>query len=264
MSAAPPSESPTTVELGGGFVFVRRPDGQSAILVPHLQSAGVAGMMSTTNVNARDSQELRAWLSQWGFEDAMPLVQVNQVHGTTVVVADASADAATDADGIMSDARGVLLTVKAADCAPVWIADMASTRFALLHAGWRGVADGIIAAAIDVLAAQGSNAAELSVAVGPHLGSCCFEVGPEVAQRFGAIGEAVLPAQRLIVQRRRDDSCALDLSAAIHADLNDVGVRDEQVFVATACTRCHPEIFHSYRRNGAGGPLMAAVAARRA
>ena len=262
MSAAP-SEAPATVELGGGFIYVRRPDGRAAILAPHLQSAGVAGMMSPSSVNARDASELRTWLEHWGFETSLPIAQVNQVHGVAVVKArpdDASPD---ESDGLWFDGDGLILSIKAADCAPVWLADMASKRFALVHAGWRGVADGIIASAVDALAAGGSEAQELAVAVGPHLRPCCFEVGPEVAERFAAIEGAIKSADQLRVQRRRDDSVSLDLAAAILADLSDLGVRGEQVFVATACTHCHPDLFHSYRRNGSGGPLMAAIAARR-
>jgi purine-nucleoside/S-methyl-5'-thioadenosine phosphorylase / adenosine deaminase len=257
-----PSEAPATVELGGGFIYVRRPDGRAAVLAPHLQSAGVAGMMSPSLVNARDAGELRSWLEDWGFEPALPVAQVNQVHGTEIIAA-SEAGTASEADGLWSDAGGIILTVKAADCAPVWLADMSSKRFALVHAGWRGVANGIIAVAIDALAAAGSKMDELAVAVGPHLRPCCFEVGPEVADRFASIGGAVLPASVLTAPRQRQDSVALDLSAAMRADLGDLGVRDEQIFIATACTRCHPELFHSYRRNGSGGPLMAAVAARR-
>jgi YfiH family protein len=261
--SAAPSEAPATVELGGGFIYVRRPDGYAAILVPHLQSAGVAGMMSTSRVNGRSVDELRAWLEQWGFEPALPLAQVNQVHGTAVVRAQPDEGASADADGLWSDSGGCILAVKAADCAPIWLADMSSKRFALVHAGWRGVAAGIVASAIDAFAAEGSKTEELAVAVGPHLRPCCFEVGPEVAKLFSAVEGAVLPAEQMAAPRLRDDSMALDLSAAIRADLSDLGVRDEQIFVATACTRCHPELFHSYRRNGSGGPLMAGVAARR-
>ncbi len=262
MSAAP-SEAPATVELGGGFIYVRRPDGRAAILAPHLQTAGVAGMMSPSSVNARDANDFRIWLEHWGFDASLPTAQVNQVHGVAVVRARPDDTSADDADGLWFDGDGLILSVKAADCAPVWLADMASKRFALVHAGWRGVAEGIMASAIDALAAGGLEAPELAVAIGPHLRPCCFEVGPEVAERFAAIEGAVKSADQLQVPRRRDDSVSLDLAAAILADLSDLGVRGEQVFVATACTRCHPELFHSYRRNGSGGPLMAAVAARR-
>jgi len=74
----------TTVELGGGFIHVRRHDGAAATFVPHLQSAGVMGLVSPVSVNARDGGELRAWLGAWGFEPARPLAQVEQVHGKDV------------------------------------------------------------------------------------------------------------------------------------------------------------------------------------
>lgn len=265
--SAPPSEAPATVELGDGFIYVRRPDGRAAILAPHLQSAAVAGMMTPASVNARAAGELRDWLSSWGLEPSMPLAQVDQVHGTAVMEVGSQAAAAGtqgQADGMWSDSAEVILAVKAADCAPVWLADVASQRFAVVHAGWRGVADGIIAKVVNALRAQGTQVGDLTVAVGPHLRPCCFEIGPEVAQRFSHVEGALAPADGLTPTRLRSDSVALDLSAAIRADLAGCGVRDEQIFTATACTRCHPELFHSYRRNGSGGPLMAAVAARRA
>jgi YfiH family protein len=217
-------------------------------------------MMSPQAVNARHVDEIRDWLDAWGFASS-PLAQVEQVHGTDIVAA--RADSMQPADGLYANGDAVILCVKAADCAPVWFADMSTNRFALVHAGWRGVASGILAAAVRAMTARGSGPSELAVAVGPHLQRCCFEVGPDVAQRFAAVPGAVLVPEKLTTPRTRDDSVALDLSAAIKASLHDAGVRDEQTFVATACTRCHPELFHSYRRNGAGGPLMAAIAARR-
>ena len=265
--SAPPSEAPATVELGDGFIFVRRPDGRAAVLAPHLQSAAVAGMMTPASVNARDAGELREWLSSWGLEPSMSLAQVDQVHGTSVIEVGAPAVSARtygQADGMWSDSGEVILVVKAADCAPVWLADVASQRFAVVHAGWRGVADGIIVKAVQALRDQGTDVSALTVAVGPHLRPCCFEIGPEVAQRFSHIDGALAPAAGLKPERLRSDSVALDLSVAIQSALAECGVRGEQVFTATACTRCHPELFHSYRRNGSGGPLMAAVAARRA
>ena len=259
MSPAPSGAA--AVELGGGFIYVRRPDGREAIFVPHLQSAGVTGMMSPHSVNARETADVRAWLDAWGFGPDHALAHVEQVHGAKVVAA--NGDATRSADGMYADIDDIVLCVKAADCAPVWFADMSANRFALVHAGWRGVASGIVRAAVGALTARGSAASELAVAIGPHLQRCCFEVGPEVAQRFADVPGAVLAADTLTVERKRSDSVALDLSAAIRHSLHDAGVREEQTFVSTACTRCHPEYFHSYRRNGSGGPLMAAIAARR-
>jgi purine-nucleoside/S-methyl-5'-thioadenosine phosphorylase / adenosine deaminase len=260
--SAAPSDAAETVELGGGFLHVRRPDGSAATFVPHLQSAGVAGLVSPASVNARDIAELRGWLAAWGFGAARPLAQVEQVHGKDVVELPLAREAA-QADGLVAAGGDAILSVKAADCAPVWFADMASDRFALVHAGWRGVGAGVIAAATDALVSFGTKPEDLAVAIGPHLRPCCFEVGPEVAQGFARDAGAVLAPTSLTCARKREDGVALDLAAAIRSRLHDVGVREEQIFTATACTRCHAALFHSYRRNGAGGPLMAAIAARR-
>jgi copper oxidase (laccase) domain-containing protein len=97
--------------------------------------------------------------------------------------------------------------------------------------------------------------------VGPHIGPCCFEVGPEVARRFEDDPGAVVSAAELRVKRSRRDSQALDLNAVIYRRLAASGVPPEAITAATACTRCETSILHSYRRNGKGGPLMAAVAA---
>lgn len=259
--SAPLRSATRAVELGGGFIFVERGDGEGAILAPHLQNAGVTGVMSPKSVDARKESEVATWARSWGLMSAP--ASVTQVHGA-VVVSVPPLEHDEDADGMWSDDPNVVLCVRAADCAPVWLVDTASQRFALLHAGWRGAAADIAANAVDELHEHGTDPVDLAVAIGPHLQPCCFEVGPEVAAQFSRWSDAVLPATRLTAARQRDDSVALDLTAALSAQLRAAGVRAQEVFAATACTRCNPEIFHSYRRNGSGGPLMGALAARRA
>lgn len=260
--SAQPRNMAGAIELGGGFILVERQDGECAVLAPHIQSAGVLGMMSPKSVNARNEAEVSNWLQRWNILSRGPYARVHQVHGIAVLrVPPLAADA--EADGMWSDSADLVLGIKAADCAPVWLVDTASQRFALLHAGWRGVAAGIVQSAVDALRRDGSDPAQLVVAIGPHLQSCCFEVGPEVADNFSKWPNGVLPASRLVAQRQRSDSFALDLAAVLGEQLCAVGVREEEIFSATACTRCSAAIFHSYRRNGAGGPLMAAIAARK-
>lgn len=263
MSSAIPRDAPGTTELGDGFIYVRRPSGEAATLAPHLQGAGVCGMLTPASVNARDETALRRWLQQWGFAAGIPIAGVNQVHGKSVVRMPAGSKSSVDADGMWSDAPRVVLAVKAADCAPVWLADEASKRFALVHAGWRGVWEGVLASAVEALVAAGTAPEILTVAIGPHLQSCCFEVGPDVAALFSSVAGAVLAPSTLKAPRQRSDGSTLDLSAVMRDRLCEIGVRGERIFISSACTRCHPEMFHSYRRNGGGGPLMAAVAMRR-
>jgi YfiH family protein len=216
--------------------------------------------MSTAAVNARLAEDIGRFAQAAGVR-AVDLATVQQAHGATVVKVPPMQPHVA-ADGLWSDDEAVL-AVKVADCAPVWLADTASRRFALLHAGWRGVSAGIAASAVAALAQAGTDPARLAVAVGPHLQSCCFEVGPEVAERFSRWPKSVKPGAQLRAERSRSDSFALDLGAAITAQLREAGVAEESISLATACTRCNPHhLFHSYRRNGAGGPLMVALAAR--
>lgn len=257
----PVSGGAATSDLGGGFVLTHLQHGESAVHAAPLTGAGVTAMMSTQSVNARNADETLEWVRSAGLAtDA--LTAVAQVHGADIARASPGASSGT-ADGLLTDDAALVLSVKIADCAPIWIADRASSRFALLHAGWRGVSSHIATNAVASMRAAGSDPANLVAAVGPHLQSCCFEVGPEVAERFSRWPRSVKPADDLRAPRIRNDSFAIDLGIAIAAQLREAGVTEDAVFVASACTRCSPIGFHSYRRNGAGGPLMIAVAARR-
>jgi len=257
----PPQPQPTTVNLGGGFVYLRRADGHSAIVASGLAGSGAIGIMSTADVDARADDALRRWLQWWAFPEHARLRRVNQVHGAHVIDAASYNGAAPDADGIWTRSPADVLIIKAADCAPVWLVDQGTKTIALIHAGWRGVTAGIIEQAVDTLARVGAASSDLRAAIGPRIGACCFEVGPEVAERFEQDPGAVLPPGTLVVKQNRPDGLALDLGAIIAHRLASSGVLPDAVALSTACTRCHPELLHSYRRNGSGGPLMAAVGA---
>lgn len=251
---------PTTVDLGGGFVFIRRVDGHAAIMASSLADTGAVGMMSPPDIDARDDGQFRQWLQSWAFPDHARLRRVNQVHGSSVVAASSYNGGAPDADGLWTRDPADVLVIRAADCAPVWIVDPVHKTLALVHAGWRGVAAGIVDRALAALDGAGAHRQYLHAAIGPHIGPCCFEVGPEVSGLFlddGAVG----PSDRLVVDRKRADGMSLDLGAAIASRLLAGGVDATRVDAARACTRCHPDLLHSYRRNGTGGPLMGAIAA---
>jgi len=223
-------------------------------------SVDFLALMSTAAVDARSEGDLRGWLGSSGIGSEGELVTVNQVHGSTVLHAVASNPPA-EADGIWTEARSTALVVKTADCAPVWIlTEGERTAFGLVHAGWRGLAAGIIETAVSaLLGAAAGKSNRLRAAIGPHLRPCCFEVGPEVAALYAHVPGVLQPASALTADRIRHDSVSLDLSGAIVAQFAGCGIAAESVSVATACTRCNPTLLHSYRRNGAGGPLMAAV-----
>jgi hypothetical protein len=150
-----------------------------------------------------------------------------QIHGTVVRRA-RPGDRRERADGLWTDEPGVAMLAMTADCLPIALARTNGERpaLAILHVGWRGLAEGVVARGV---AAVGGR---LAAAIGPAIGPCCYEVGPEVAGHFGA---------ELTTGGR------LDLWTAAERSLRSAGV--EEVERTDLCTACHPELFFSHRRD---------------
>jgi YfiH family protein len=192
---------------------------------------------------------------------AGPLHVARQVHGAEVVRArpgdDLEALGRVEADAICADAPGLAVGVFVADCIPALLADPATGVFGAAHAGWRGVVAGVLPATVRALAALGARPADLHVALGPAIGACCFEVGPEVVAAFeGAdLGGAVRPSPRGRADRRH-----VDLLWAARRQLERAGLDPEAVDAGAGCTSCDRARFYSFRRDGrATGQLMGVI-----
>ncbi|MDP8956407.1 MAG: polyphenol oxidase family protein, partial [Actinomycetota bacterium] len=144
-------------------------------------------------------------------------------------------------DGLITSERGVALGILTADCFPVVLADPRRGMLAVVHAGWRGVAAGIVGKAV----ATFGDARSIVSIVGPGVGSDHYEVGEDVASAVshGAEGDAVI--------RRDDGRVHLDLGATIERSLRACGV--QRVECTGICTACEMERFFSYRRDGVTG-----------
>jgi YfiH family protein len=185
-----------------------------------------------------------------------PFTFVEQVHGAGVAEItddlggrgfDPADDAIPGADALWSRSRGTALAVMAADCLPIAVASPVEGILMLVHAGWRGLAAGLLQAAMARFADPGVAKA----AIGPAIGSCHYRVGAEViaAVDRGSGGAAVWVS--------RDGHPYLDLAATAAGALRATGVTE--VEAAGECTACHPERFFSHRRDGPTG-RQAAVA----
>jgi len=196
------------------------------------------------------------FLAAAGFAAANATV-LRQVHGDTVVHARA-AGVPTDADGafwLSSDGLAGLPSVRSADCVPVLIAARDGSAVAAVHAGWRGTAAAIAARAVELLAERGIAPGTLVAAIGPAIGPCCYPVGREVF-------EAVLrtPPGPAAAAEETPAGLRLDLKDVNRRQLAAAGVPWEHVHVCPECTSCRPDLFFSYRRDGAGtGRMLAAV-----
>jgi YfiH family protein len=150
-----------------------------------------------------------------------------------------------DADALMTSLPGIALAVSTADCVPVLVVDPEHRVVGVAHAGWRGLAGGVIAELTrSMREAFGTRAEASRAAVGPAIGPCCYPVGEEV---ITALGTADRHAAFLPVAARSH----LDLWTTSERQLVAAGFPPGAVESLRFCTGCHPELFFSWRRDGA-------------
>lgn len=239
---------PTPFELRGSHLAVDLP-GASALFTTR-RGGYSHGPYASLNLGRKtqDSPEtVEANRAALADEVGVPLTYVRQVHGARVVTATAAVDAAgelPEADGQVTATRGIGLVILVADCLPIVVA--VGEAVAVLHAGWRGLAGGVISAGVDALR-RVDGQGPLHAAIGPGAGPCCYEVGDEVRGVFaGRWPEAT---------RGRN----LDLKAIARAQL--VGAGAEAVHDVGICTICSdPTLFFSHRRDRGVTGRQAAIA----
>lgn len=197
------------------------------------------------------------------------LHRLDQVHGCATLVVESDARRPEEnprADALVSDRADVALAVKAADCVPVLLADRDGRAVAAIHAGWRGAAQGIVMSAVATLEARFAIApAAIVAAIGPSIGACCYQVGPEVRAGFAASAPAPLTSDGIDrwFAPGAGDRLQLDLWQANRDQLAAAGVPASSIHVAGLCTACHVDRFFSYRREGKrAGRLLAAIRRR--
>ena len=187
--------------------------------------------------------------------DPAALQVTRHVHGADVwTVGEPLAEGATF-DGLVCDRVGPVLAAFAADCIPLVFAEPEARVCGAAHAGWRGTVAGVATNVIQRMQARAARVERVRVALGPSIGPCCFEVGPEVAAAFrDAFGD--VPG--MVVRGPAKDH--IDLRVAMRASLERAGVRPDHIDDRPPCTRCEADRFFSYRRDGqAGGVHMAFI-----
>lgn len=208
-------------------------------------AAGGADFGFTTAPSAWEHVgRVRGLARQLGFPR---IAMVRQEHGCAVRHVPGGAWegllVAGDADGLVVDREGVLACVTAADCVPVYLLDPVRGRGALLHAGWRGAAAGILEAGVQALKGRDGDPSTWRMHLGPAICGGCYEVGYEVLRAFGLPG---------------DEGSHVDLRHLLARRAVAAGVPAGRVSRSAWCTRCSLDQFHSHRGKGAGAGRMAA------
>jgi YfiH family protein len=179
-----------------------------------------------------------------------------QVHGANVCrVTEAERgrgalthkDAIPCTDALVTNMPGVPIGIFTADCVPVFFYDPKRMVVGLAHAGWRGTIQSIARKTVEKMHGEfGSNPADMWAAIGPSIGQCCYEVGPDV---FDGFTESFGYAESLF-QKTSEQKWHLDLWLANRRQLEDCGISQTRIIESRICSACNSDEFFSARKHG--------------
>jgi YfiH family protein len=207
--------------------------------------------------------------------DGFSLVRLRQIHSYQIAVIDSSQQTRTiiQADAAVTQMPQLILPVLTADCVPLMVVNPTKRAIAVIHAGWRGTVNRIVEKTLAALCLHcGGTMDELTVAIGPSIHSCCYEVGedvrrvfrdaiPQGEKYFSTYPSGIDATDERQSPRINPGKFYLDLVAAILDQLMLQGIEEHQITLDCYCTVCHPELFFSHRREaGRTGRMMAAIA----
>jgi YfiH family protein len=176
-----------------------------------------------------------------------------QVHGNKIVEINSNTNVEpsndfniiTEADAIITDTSGICIMVLVADCVPIIFFDPTKKAIGVAHAGWRGTVKQIAQKTVQELVSKyDSNPKDIVAGIGPSIGPCCYEVGPEVVAEFDKMYDNT---NNIISNRTEEGKAHLDLWLANKIQLMQAGIDESNIEIAGLCTCCKSELFFSFR-----------------
>ena len=213
----------------------------------HFRTKGFNAYLSYCDQDYSSIKNRNNFVESLGY-DLSNLVIPNQVHSNNIKLVD-KACALKEVDGIISKSNSAVLSILVADCIPIFLFNPITKYFGLIHSGWRGTVKNICQNAINKLKDEGDNSNDILAIIGPSIGQCCFEVGPEVASKFDSSYSFRGKKYRMM----------LNLKKIVKDQLIQSGVKRDNIFLSNQCTYCEKELFHSYRRQGRSAGRMIAI-----
>ena len=288
--------------------FSTRPGGASLLDAERVLNLGHTGWDTRSNVQVNRAM----FLSALGAEE-MKLITLRQMHSDLIHLLDeAPAESAQSVrspvpsrsfgsagrgdalhrirrggqgDAAITRVQGVLLAIQTADCVAVLLVDPQQRVVAAVHAGWRGTLRRIVAKTLGQMQmAYATRPQDVLAVLGPRIGRCCYEVGPEVAQAYASqfaharewfdgpfdqlsTGQEPTPLKWLTMAPPGHDPppprVRLDLTAANRWQLLDAGLEPSNILSSDLCTACRTDLFFSHRRErGRTGRMMSVIGIR--
>ena len=250
--------SPLFEKYGVRHMFTRRRGGVSKGAYESFNFASGSGVPADSFDNVVKNHALAA--SVFGM-DVGDICRSYQTHSSKVRVVGAadrgtgivSAPFPEGVDGLVCAEKGVLLSVRGADCATVLLYDTKNGICGACHSGWRGTVSKIAAVTVRRMCESGSAASDIIAAIGPSARSCCYRVNEDVRTEFT---EADSEFARCFEER--DGFLYLDMQGAIEQTLLRCGLKEENISDCGECTVCDSENYFSHRRSGVLRGTMAA------
>jgi YfiH family protein len=245
-------------KYGIRHAFFTRKGGVSKSPFDSLNFALGAGEMKDSEENLMRNYSIAASVFGLKKED---VCRTFQTHTSTVVYADENERGRGisfpnfdyGVDGLVTDKKDLLLSVRTADCVPILLFDKESQVCGAVHAGWRGTVGKIAENAINMMEEKGAKRENILAAIGPCIGDCCYEVGREVFDGFVSLDK-----KYETFFKPSEERFMLDLTLANITMLADFGIKEENISSADICTKCNEEDFFSHRRNGVNRGTMSA------
>lgn len=251
-----------------GVVYLTAP----GIPAKHLFSTRLGGVstgaLESMNLSVRRGdapecvRENWARLSAASGMDLSGVVYARQIHSASVRIArpedlqPPELEPRFECDGFVTNCPGVPLAVFMADCIPVLLHDPVAGVIGAVHCGWRGSVQDILGAAAAQMRMLGARPEQIRAAIGPGIGDCCFEVGPEVVE---GIKQLLGGDTAGLVRAKADGKFMADLKRANARRLTQLGVPAAQIDISEACTMCRPDQFWSHRKTNGRRGVQAAV-----
>jgi len=171
--------------------------------------------------------------------DPDSLIVPKQTHSKNVSFQE-KAGRVLDMDGVFSMNPHCVCSIQVADCMPIYFVHQSKDIFGLVHAGWRGLVNGILFESAKLLEEIGVSNSNMDVLIGPSIQDCCFEVSDDVVAQF----------DQQFVEEKENGKYRIVLQKMAFSQLMNSGFKNEYINIMPDCTFCDSEKYHSYRRNG--------------
>ena len=205
------------------------------------------------NYSKQSREEIKEKLQSISDYKFKKIISPRQTHTNNVaIVTDENLDDDfTNIDGVITNLRGVALTIATADCQSIIIYDRKNNVIGNIHSGWKGTLKKIIINGINLMIKEySSNVKDIIVCIGPSIMKCCFEVDKDVVdmflenfldiEDFISIGNIVDGKQKYYI----------DTIGINKRELLKMGILEENIYLSNICTKCNSDIFYSYRSDG--------------